>query len=95
MEGIAREVARRVSELRKGAQLVVEATIATLYAVEPAAEHPALVRDALTAHREYLMSETLSRTFDEVDGAAVAAGPHAAVIELAEGRIHLAIRPVS
>jgi isoleucyl-tRNA synthetase len=95
MEGIAREVARRVSELRKGAQLVVEATIATLYAVEPAAEHPALVRDALTAHREYLMSETLSRTFDEVDGAAIAAGPHAAVIELAEGRIHLAIRPVS
>ncbi|MBN1517520.1 isoleucine--tRNA ligase [Candidatus Sumerlaeota bacterium] len=64
-EGIVRDIVRRVQELRKEQQL--EYTDRIALAIEADAE----VHDAVEAHREYLMSETLAVTLtgDPVDPA--------------------------
>jgi len=86
-KGIAREVARNISELRKGARLAVEQTIHTQWATETET-----LKDALERHAGYVMNETLSGSFTQVALGAIA-GPHTAEVELDEGKIALAIRP--
>ena len=57
-EGLARELAHRIQNLRKGARYEITDRIITFY------EGPANVMRVMTGHRDYIMQETLSEELE-------------------------------
>ena len=60
IEGLAREIARRVQAQRKEAEFQIEDRIAIFYKLEGQAEDAIDVRAALDGYRDYIMRETLA-----------------------------------
>ena len=82
-EGLAREVVRRVQELRRSSGLEISDRVALSYAAA------GQLAAAMEAHRDYIMGETLAVAFDAADEPS---GDHSAEYVLAGESIAIALR---
>jgi isoleucyl-tRNA synthetase len=69
-EGVARELARELNELRKSLDLALTDRIALVVAAGPK------VTAALGAHRDWVAGEALARSLEVVDAGSAGAGAH-------------------